>query len=136
MANFIFGIMVAHVGIIDGSATACSRWGQPALGRGTLCGGPVSRRSLPEWVLGQGFFDTEAAGGPLRATEKTAPSSDETPRAILQMRRMDVEQPSDRKTAHTQIGLHLHVVDRQQCRNHFIPGQRSLPEKYLLEPEH
>jgi hypothetical protein len=57
----------------------------------TLYGGPVSRHSLPEWVLGQGFFDTEAERGPRWATEKNVASSDEVPKAVSQTKRMEVE---------------------------------------------
>jgi hypothetical protein len=32
---------------------------------------------------------------------------------------MEVEQQADRKTAHAQIGLQLHVMGRQQCRDRF-----------------
>jgi hypothetical protein len=58
----------------------------------------------PEWVLGQGFLNTEAEGGPRGATEKRVLPSGEAP-------------SPDRKTAHAQIGLQLHVMSRQQCRN-------------------
>ena len=79
-----------------------------------MYGGLVSYHLMPEWVLGQGFFNTEAERGPRRATEKKVKVSGEAPRAILQVRRMEVEQQADRKTAHAQISLRLHVVFRQQ----------------------
>ena len=60
----------------------------------------MSRHSLPEWVSGRGFFDTEAERGPRGATEKKVTSSNEAPQAILQLWRMDVEQQASRKTAH------------------------------------
>jgi hypothetical protein len=80
-------------------------------GAADVVGGPVSRHLVPEWVSGQGFFNTEAARGPRGATEKRvlssgeAPSPDKAPQAILQTRRVEVEQQADRKTTHAQINL-------------------------------
>ena len=67
----------------------------------------------------QGFFQH---GEKTRATKghgEESPSPDKAPQAILQPRRMEVEQQPDRKTAHTQVSLQLHVMYRQQCRDRF-----------------
>jgi hypothetical protein len=84
-------------------------WAFEEFGGWTLYGGSVSCHLVPEWVSGRGFFDTEAVGGPRGATEKRALSageatssdealssgkalsSDETPKAILQTKRVEVE---------------------------------------------
>jgi hypothetical protein len=61
-------------------------------GHWTLYGGSVSGRCSVEWVLGQGFSNTEAEGGPLWATEKNVALSGEASQAIFQTKRVDVEQ--------------------------------------------
>jgi hypothetical protein len=66
-------------------------WDLKNLGRRTLYGGPVSRRCSVEWVLGQGFFNTEAEGGPRWATEKKFPSPNKALQTTVQTKRMEVE---------------------------------------------
>jgi hypothetical protein len=77
---------VARVAEIDGSATrlVSCRSNRTYLGHWALCGGSVSGHLVPEWVLGRGFFDTEAEGGPRGATEKKIALFGEASWAILQ----------------------------------------------------
>jgi hypothetical protein len=69
------GFLVPRVVENDGAATVhfCRRGGRPHIRRmrgAIVASPPVPRHSLPEWVSGQGFFNTEAERGPLSATEQ------------------------------------------------------------------
>jgi hypothetical protein len=81
------------------------------LGRWTLYGGAVSRRSLPEWVSGQGFFKH---GGRGRAT---VGHEEEEPRHPTKRRR-----PSFRRGARR---LNGRPTGRRSCANRSVIAYRS-----------